>query len=236
MTSEKTIMIVDDDLALGEMLSIVLESEGYRAVTCSDGLRAIKLFPTIHPDLVLLDIMLPGMNGIGVAKVLRETSHAPIVMLTAKTDTRDVVTGLEAGADDYIVKPFKNSELIARIKARLRFTPNPEAAHSGTGVIRRGDLVINKTGRVATKCGRDLQLTPLEFDLLSTLAQHEGEALTRGELLEKVWGYSAGGDTRLVNVHIQRLRQKIEDDPDNPLMVQTVRGYGYKFIRQGAAD
>jgi two-component system response regulator MtrA len=229
MTSEKTIMVVDDDAALGEMLSIVLESAGYRSVTSGDGLRAIELFPTLNPDLVLLDVMLPGMNGIEVAKTLRRTSLVPIVMLTAKSDTQDVVAGLEAGADDYIPKPFKNNELLARIKARLRYA-TPANSASDTSDVEYGPLFISRMEHVAKKNGKDLLLTPMEFDLLWVLAKSCGDVLTRGNLLEQVWGYSANGDSRLVNVHIQRLRQKVEDDPENPELIRTVRGIGYKLI------
>lgn len=232
MTSEKTIMVVDDDAALGEMLSIVLDSAGYRAVTSGDGLRAIELFPTLNPDLVLLDVMLPGLNGIDVAKALRRTSLVPIVMLTAKTDTHDVVAGLEAGADDYISKPFKNSELLARIKARLRYASSASSTLDSSDV-EYGSLFISRLEHVAKKHGNDLLLTPMEFDLLWVLAKNHGEVLTRGNLLEQVWGYSANGDSRLVNVHIQRLRQKVEDDPENPELIRTVRGIGYKLVIPG---
>lgn len=229
MHTAQTIMIVDDDAALGEMLSIVLESEGYRAVTVADGLRALDLFPTIAPDLVLLDVMLPGMDGIGVAHALRQTTQVPIVMLTAKSDTKDVVRGLEAGADDYISKPFKNKELIARVKARLR-NPAPEQHGLSFDDIECGPLFISRSEHVATKNGKDLHLTPMEFDLLSFLAANAGEVVTRSKLLEQVWGYVSGGDARLVNVHIQRLRQKVEDDAENPAIICTVRGIGYKLV------
>lgn len=232
MTAEKTIMVVDDDAALGEMLSIVLESAGYRSVVCGDGLRAVDLFPTVNPDLLLLDIMLPGLDGISVAKTLRRSSLVPIVMLTAKADTQDVVAGLEAGADDYIPKPFKNGELLARIKARLRYS-TPVNLASDANDLRCGPLFISRLEHVVRKNGEDLFLTPMEFDLLWVLARNSGDVLTRGNLLEQVWGYAANGDSRLVNVHIQRLRQKVESDPENPQMIRTVRGIGYKFCVPG---
>ena len=230
MISAKTILVVDDDEALGEMLSIVLDSAGYRSVVCKDGLRAVKIVPTLNPDLILLDVMLPGLNGIAVAKILRQKSQIPIIMLTAKSDTRDVVAGLESGADDYIPKPFKNSELLARIKARLRFANAASLLDKDMSDVTFGSLRISRFEHMVTKNGRDLKLTPLEFDLLLELSLNAGEALTRSLLLKEVWGYSADGDTRLVNVHMQRLRQKVEDDPEHPAIIQTVRGIGYKFV------
>lgn len=239
MESKTTILIVDDDQALGEMLSIVLESEGFATVVCYDGLRAVEMFPTISPDLILLDVMLPGLDGVEVAKEIRGASQVPIIMLTAKSDTRDVVSGLEAGADDYVAKPFKVAELVARIKARLRVAaPLLQARDEGRGdvqVINEGGVSINRAEHTATKNGVDLNLTPMEFELLFVLAANSGEVLSRGELLEKVWGYQSSGDARLVNVHVQRLRQKVEDNPEHPHIIQTVRGIGYKFVPPAGA-
>ncbi|MBW3087398.1 response regulator transcription factor [Bifidobacterium sp. 82T24] len=216
------------------MLSIVLESEGFATVVCYDGLRAVERFPTIGPDLILLDVMLPGLDGVEVAKEIRNTSQVPIIMLTAKSDTRDVVSGLAAGADDYVAKPFKVAELVARIKARLRVAaPILQARAEDRGnvqVINEGGVTINRAEHTATKNGSDLNLTPMEFELLFVLAANSGEVLSRGELLEKVWGYQNSGDARLVNVHVQRLRQKVEDNPEHPQIIQTVRGVGYKFV------
>lgn len=230
----KLILIVDDDHALGEMLSIVLENEGFRTVTCLDGLRAVEMFPTVRPDLILLDVMLPGLDGIGVARRIRKLSNVPIIMLTAKSDTLDVVSGLEAGADDYVAKPFKVAELLARIHARFRIAPPPsqigEADTAGLRRIERGSIVMDRVEHTATKDGEDLALTPMEFELLFLLAANTGEAISRSLLLKKVWGYEDSGDTRLVNVHVQRLRAKVESDPENPSIVVTVRGIGYKFV------
>ncbi|PWG60527.1 MtrAB system response regulator MtrA [Bifidobacterium catulorum] len=221
------------------MLSIVLESEGFATVVCYDGLRAVEMFPTISPDLILLDVMLPGLDGVEVAKEIRGASQVPIIMLTAKSDTRDVVSGLEAGADDYVAKPFKVAELVARIKARLRVAaPLLQARDEGRGdvqVINEGGVSINRAEHTATKNGVDLNLTPMEFELLFVLAANSGEVLSRGELLEKVWGYQSSGDARLVNVHVQRLRQKVEDNPEHPHIIQTVRGIGYKFVPPAGA-
>lgn len=230
MKKPATIMIVDDDKDLGEMLSIVLESKSYSPLICLDGLRAVEIFPTVEPDLVLLDLMLPGMDGIGISRWIRSRSNVPIIMLTAKSDTRDVVEGLEAGADDYVVKPFSTDELLARIHVRLR----PASTYSKEDeieppVVIRGPIEINRQEHTVTKKGRRLSLTPTEFDLLYTLASHPGEVLSRGELLKRVWDYKDMGDTRLVNVHVQRLRQKVEDDPEKPTIIETVRGIGYKY-------
>lgn len=234
-----TIFIVDDDQAIGEMLSLVLENEGFQTVTCLDGLWAVEMFPIVKPDLILLDVMLPGLDGTGVARRIRATSNVPIIMLTAKSDTLDVVAGLEAGADDYVPKPFKVAELLARIHARFRIA-KPAAEDGATGGasggnanvnhLERGSIVIDRLEHTATKDGKDLNLTPMEFELLFMLAAAAGEAISRSSLLKNVWGYENSGDTRLVNVHVQRLRAKVEDDPENPQIVQTVRGIGYKFV------
>lgn len=217
------ILVVDDDPAISEMLTIVLEAEGFSTVAVTDGAQAVSTFHAENPDLVLLDLMLPGMNGIDICRAIRQDSAVPIVMLTAKTDTVDVVLGLESGADDYVSKPFKPKELVARIRARLRRTD--EEANDG---IEVGDLHIDVPGHVVSRDGEEIALTPLEFDLLLELASKPGQVFTREELLQKVWGYRNASDTRLVNVHVQRLRAKIEKDPENPKIVLTVRGVGYK--------
>lgn len=231
----KTILIVDDDQALGEMLSIVLESEGFRTTVCADGLRALDVLPVVRPDLVLLDVMLPGMGGVEVARMIRRDSGVPIIMLTAKSDTQDIVTGLEAGADDYVPKPFKVAELVARVRARLRIpTPTNEIHFGGrgndSGHIECGGIVMDRGEHLAQNDGADLQLTPMEFELLYVLACNAGEVISRANLLKSVWGYEDAGDTRLVTVHIQRLRAKVESNPEHPQIIRTVRGIGYKFV------
>jgi two-component system response regulator MtrA len=217
------VLIVDDDTALAEMLGIVLRGEGFDPVVCPDGDRAMGMFRESRPDLVLLDLMLPGKDGIDVCREIRAESGVPIVMLTAKTDTIDVVVGLESGADDYVVKPFKPKELVARIRARLRRTdePSPES-------LQIGDLDIDVAGHAIRRNGTPISLTPLEFDLLVALARKPWQVFTREVLLEQIWGYRHAADTRLVNVHVQRLRSKIERDPEHPEIVVTVRGVGYK--------
>lgn len=217
------ILVVDDDPAISEMLSIVLESEGLEAIVVNDGNEAVPAFREHEPDLILLDLMLPGMNGVDICKAIRAESSVPIVMLTAKTDTVDVVLGLESGADDYITKPFKPKELVARARARLRRTDGAPSE-----ILEVGDLTIDVPQHVVKRGDEEISLTPLEFDLLLELARKPRQVHTREELLESVWGYRHASDTRLVNVHIQRLRSKIEKDPEDPQIVLTVRGVGYK--------
>ncbi len=217
------VLVVDDDPALAEMLTIVLRGEGFETAVVGDGAKALPALRELKPDLVLLDLMLPGINGIDVCKAIRAESGLPIVMLTAKTDTVDVVLGLESGADDYIVKPFKPKELVARVRARLRRSDSEPAEQLGVG-----DLMIDVPGHQVTRDGRHIPLTPLEFDLLVALARKPRQVFTREVLLEQVWGYRHAADTRLVNVHVQRLRSKVERDPERPEVVLTVRGVGYK--------
>lgn len=222
------ILVVDDDPAISEMLTIVLDAEGFEAKPVTDGLEAIPAFHSYQPDLILLDLMLPGMSGVDICKEIRKESAVPIVMLTAKTDTVDVVLGLESGADDYITKPFKPKELVARIRARLRRTDEDPAE-----VLTIGDLKVDVPQHMVTRDGEEIALTPLEFDLLLEMARRPNQVHTREELLENVWGYRNASDTRLVNVHVQRLRSKIERDPENPEIVLTVRGVGYKTGKSG---
>lgn len=216
------VLVVDDDPALAEMLGIVLRGEGYDVNHCADGSSAVAMFRHTKPDLVLLDVMLPGQSGVEVCRKIRSESDVPIIMLTARTDTVDVVSGLEAGADDYVNKPFKPVELIARVRARLRRGDvEPE-------VVRIGDLTIDLAAHSVTRGDEAISLTPLEFDLLLALARKPWQVFSREVLLDQVWGYRHAADTRLVNVHVQRLRSKIEKDAENPEIVLTVRGVGYK--------
>jgi len=221
--SRGRVLVVDDDAALSEMLGIVLRGEGFEPVFCADGAAALDAFRDSRPDLVLLDLMLPGRDGVDVCRAIRAESGTPIVMLTAKSDTVDVVVGLESGADDYIVKPFKPKELVARIRARIRRKDEPTAQS-----LVMGDLTIDIVGHVVRRGDSVLSLTPLEFDLLVCLARKPGQVFTREVLLQEVWGYRHSADTRLVNVHVQRLRAKVERDPERPEIVLTVRGVGYK--------
>jgi two-component system response regulator MtrA len=221
------VLVVDDDPALAEMLGIVLRGDGFEPAFVADGARALGAFREVRPDVVLLDVMLPGLSGIEVCHAIRAESGTPIIMLTAKSDTVDVVRGLEAGADDYVMKPFKPKELIARIRARLR--NNDEVSVEALTIGPPDSLVhIDVAGHQVTRGGAHIALTPLEFDLLVALARKPRQVFTREVLLEKVWGYRHAADTRLVNVHVQRLRSKIERDPERPEVVLTVRGVGYK--------
>jgi two-component system response regulator MtrA len=208
------------------MLGIVLRGEGFDPAFVADGDAALGAFRREKPDVVLLDLMLPGTDGIDVCKEIRAESGVPIVMLTAKGDTTDVVLGLESGADDYIVKPFKPKELIARVRARLR-THDGEAEQLTIGP-EDDPVHIDVPGHVVSRAGAQIALTPLEFDLLLALARRPKTVFTREVLLEQVWGYRHAADTRLVNVHVQRLRAKVERDPEHPSVVLTVRGVGYK--------
>ncbi len=217
------ILVVDDDTALAEMIGIVLRTEGFEPVFCGDGAQALTVFKNSKPDLVLLDLMLPGKNGIEVCAEIRAESGVPVIMLTAKSDTTDVVRGLESGADDYVVKPFNPKELVARIRTRLRPTPS-----GAVDTMQVGDITIDVAGHEVRRGETRINLTPLEFELLLALAMKPQQVFTREMLLEQVWGYHYKADTRLVNVHVQRLRAKVEEDPDNPRIVMTVRGVGYR--------
>jgi len=225
------IMVVDDDQDLAEMLGIVLTGAGYEVDLVNRGDEVMPLFTAQNPDLVLLDVMLPGLNGVEVCKLIREKSMVPIVMLSAKGDKQDVVAGLEAGADDYMVKPFDPSELEARMKVRLRRS----TAEVSTD-LQIGNIKIDQIEHSIIRDGEVIALTRLEFDLLVALAKEPGRVFTREALLSEVWGYRPATDTRLVNVHIQRLRSKVEIDPENPTIILTVRGVGYKAGVPGSSQ
>jgi two-component system response regulator MtrA len=217
------ILIVEDDDALRETLEIGLRSNGFDVCQSATGTDAIPVFEKHKPDLVLLDLMLPGKNGIDICHELRQTSGVPIIMLTARTDDNDMIRGLEAGADDYVTKPYKIEVLVSRIKARLR--PIKQVQHT---IIKLGPIEIDTLSHEVLRNGKRVSLTPLEFKLLLTLASHPNEVFSREMLLEQVWEYTYKADTRLVNVHVQRLRSKIEEDQEDPKLVLTVRGWGYK--------
>ena len=219
------VLVIDDDAALAEMLQIVLQASGFATDWVGRGDEALDVFRRVHPDLVLLDLMLPGRDGVDVCRDLRAESDVPIIMLTAKSDTQDVVDGLEAGADDYVPKPFKTQELLARVKTRLR---RSAASDDEATVLRIGDLTIDVEAHTVHRGDETIGLTPLEFDLLLALARKPRQAFTRELLLQEVWGYRHPGDTRLVNVHVQRLRSKSERDPERPEIIVTVRGIGYR--------
>jgi two-component system, OmpR family, response regulator MtrA len=217
------VLIVEDEESFADPLAFLLRKEGFTAAIAATGQQALEEFDRNGADIVLLDLMLPGMSGIDVCRAIRAEAGVPIVMLTAKSDTVDIVLGLESGADDYVVKPFKPKELVARVRARMRRTESEPAE-----VLAIGDLTIDVPGHEVTREGKAIQLTPLEFDLLVALARKPRQVFTREVLLEQVWGYRHAADTRLVNVHVQRLRSKVEKDPEHPEVVLTVRGVGYK--------
>ena len=225
---ETRILLVEDDPSIREVTAIGLEAASFHVTTAADGVEGIERFKADPFDLVLLDVMLPRLDGYEVCRQIRRTSTVPVVMLTARADTMDVVVGLEAGADDYVRKPFEVPELIARIRAALR---RAGASAGETNELSLGAIAIDVAGRVASRAGQPISLTRTEFDLLLELVRHAGQVLTRDTLLDRVWGYDYLGDSRLVDVAIQRLRAKIEADPAVPELIQTVRGAGYKAVR-----
>jgi two-component system OmpR family response regulator len=227
---ERTILVVEDDKALVEVLSYHLSKEGYKVVTAFDGGQALEMARKSRPNIMLLDVMLPKMDGFQVCRILRKETTVPILMLTAKDSEIDKIVGLEIGADDYLTKPFSMRELVARIRAMLRRSEMVETQPSGSAVpIRVGVLEIDTARRRVSVQGSAVKLTTKEFDLLLFLAENKGIVFSREHLLEKVWGYDYAGDTRSVDVHIRWLREKIETNPGKPEYLITVRGVGYKL-------
>lgn len=225
------ILVVDDERVLLDTLRYNLVKAGYQVRVAGDGVAALALARQEQPDLVILDIMLPQMDGFEVCRTLRQESAVPILMLTARDEELDKVLGLELGADDYLTKPFSMRELQARVKAMLR---RVEMARSSEGDaagqrLSEGDLQLDLASHQATVAGTPLHLKPKEFDLLAHLMRHPGRAFSRDQLLEQVWGYDYAGDTRTVDVHVRWLREKVERDPSRPEMIETVRGVGYRF-------
>ena len=220
------ILLVEDDDNIRSSLGMFLRQEGYSVSEAPTGEEALQSLARRKPDVVLVDVMLPGIDGFEVTRQLRRTSNIPVVMVTARTDTHDVVAGLEAGADDYVTKPVVAKELSARLRALLR---RAQLGPRAPTTVRFGDLEIQIEAGVVRKAGQELSLTRTEFRLLCELAANPGWVLSRPQLLERVWDYDYFGDTRLVDVHVGRLRSKIEDDPANPQVLVTVRGLGYKL-------
>lgn len=227
------LLFVEDDDNIRLALRLALEDEGYEVIEAPDGASAVKLFNETSPDLVLLDLRLPDISGFDVCRQLRAHSLTPIIMVTAQTDTHDLVAGLEAGADDYVTKPVVTKELAARIRAALRrvhLHEVPATPMTSSRLDRISDLEIRRDLGIVMKAGRELPLTRTEYRLLCEFADHAGQVLSRDQLLERVWGYEYLGDSRLVDAHVRRLRVKIEDQPDDPKIIVTARGLGYRLI------
>lgn len=231
LAGEKTVrvdmtklLLVEDDQTLLDTLTLNLAREGYEVIRASDGIAALDLAREHKPDLIVLDVMLPGLDGLTVCRTLRRETESPIVLLTARSSEVDRIVGLDTGADDYIVKPFSLGELLARLRAVMR-----RGQHRTETKLQSSDLVLDLVGHRATRNNKNLNLPPKEFDLLAELIRHRGAVLTRDLLLQRVWGFDFAGDSRTVDVHIRWLREKIEDDPANPTRIETVRGLGYRF-------
>ena len=223
------ILLVEDDPSIREVTAIGLRAAGFEVETASDGAAGLERWRELQPDLVLLDVMLPRLDGLEVCREIRRESTVPIVILTARGDTIDVVVGLEAGADDYVRKPFEMPEVVARIRAALR--SRRSGTEAGPAALSLGPLAIDTAGRTVRRDGEEIALTRTEFDLLVELAQRPGQVFSRDQLLDRVWGYDYLGDSRLVDVAIGRVRAKVELDPANPELLLTVRGSGYKAAR-----
>jgi DNA-binding response OmpR family regulator len=226
-----TLLFIEDDEAIRTALQLVLEDEGYEVAVAGDGETGIKMFGQIDPDLVLLDLRLPDISGFEVCRAIRRTSITPVIMVTAQTDTSDLVNGFDAGADDYVTKPVVPKELAARIRAALRRTQSNEPSSSNAKSLNRiGDVEIDRSMSIVRKSGTEVALTKTEYRLLVEFADHPGMVLSRDQLLERVWGYEYLGDSRLVDAHVRRLRVKVETQPDEPTMIVTVRGMGYRLL------
>jgi DNA-binding response OmpR family regulator len=226
-----TLLFIEDDEAIRTALRLVLEDEGYEVAEAGDGETGITMFGQLDPDLVLLDLRLPDISGFEVCRAIRRTSITPVIMVTAQTDTSDLVNGFDAGADDYVTKPVVPKELAARIRAALRRTQLLETSpSSGKSLSKIGDVEIDRNLGIVKKSGIEISLTKTEFRLLVEFADHPGMVMSRDQLLERVWGYEYLGDSRLVDAHVRRLRVKVESQPDDPTMIVTVRGMGYRLL------
>jgi two-component system response regulator RegX3 len=231
--SEATILVVDDEPSFVEALRIGLAREGFTVYTAVDGVDALEQFDAVRPDLVLLDVMLPKLSGIEVCRQIRKRSQVPIVMVTAKSAEIDTVVGLEVGADDYVTKPYRIRELAARMRAVLRRASDrtEETAGLGSNTIEVGDVRLDPDEHLVTRGGIEIALPLKEFELLHLLLANAGRVLPRETLIDRVWGHDYVGDTKTLDVHIKRLRSKVEPDPRNPQLITTIRGLGYKYTR-----
>ncbi|MDP2920228.1 MAG: response regulator transcription factor [Dehalococcoidia bacterium] len=228
----RIVLVVDDDVKTVELVKLYLHRDGYKVLTAYDGTEALNLARQARPDLVVLDLMLPGIDGLQICRTLKEESDVPIIMLTARTTEDDKLEGLDCGADDYVTKPFSPRELAARVRAVLRRLPE-ETLQRGPVEITRGELVLNFYKRQASISGKPLHLTPVEFKLLGVLAKEPGRVFSRAQLIEMVFGWDFDGFDRTVDVHILNLRRKLEPDPSHPMYIQTVYGAGYRFESAG---
>lgn len=230
MGGVNSLLFIEDDDGIRTALKLALEDEGYAVSEAPDGRTGLALFAESEPDLVLLDLRLPDMSGFDVCRQLRTISIVPIIIVTAQTDTYDLVAGLEAGADDYVTKPVVPKELAARIRAALRRVHLRESTSATSAISRFGDIELRREQGIVLKGGHELNLTKTEFRLLCEFADHANMVLSRDQLLERVWGYEYLGDSRLVDAHVRRLRVKIEDHPDDPKIIVTARGIGYRLL------
>jgi two-component system response regulator RegX3 len=225
-----TVLVVEDEESFVEALTVGLKREGFRVQVAKDGARALELFAAVEPDLVLLDVMLPKISGIDVCREIRKRSKVPIIMVTAKGSEIDTVVGLEVGADDYVTKPYRLRELVARMRAVLRRTPaEVQAVGSRADAVEIGDVRLDPERHEVVIRGEQVSLPLKEFELLSLLLENAGRVLTRDTLIDRVWGHDYVGDTKTLDVHIKRLRTKVEDDPARPTRIVTIRGLGYKY-------
>ncbi|MGC8827616.1 MAG: response regulator transcription factor [Anaerolineae bacterium] len=229
MMAGETILVIDDEQSILDLISAYLRREGYRVLTAQDGINGLKLAQSSRPDIVILDIMLPGMDGIDVLRELRRTASTYVIMLSAKSEETDRIVGLTLGADDYVTKPFSPRELVARVKAALRRLNAPPSTIAAPPVLEFRRLRIDAGRRQVWKDNQPVELTEIEFDILWTLARHRGLVLTRQQILSHVWGEDYYGEERVVDVHIGKIRRKLEDNPDQPSLIVTVRGVGYRF-------
>jgi two-component system response regulator RegX3 len=229
MTAQSTILVVEDEESFVEALTIGLRREGFHVQVARDGAQALDMFDAVKPDLVLLDVMLPRVSGIDVCRQIRKTSQVPIIMVTAKGAEIDTVVGLEVGADDYVTKPYRLRELVARMRAVLRRAPLGRASDEGDGVLEVGDVLLDADRHEVVIRGETVALPLKEFELLELLLHNAGRVLTRDTLIDRVWGADYVGDTKTLDVHVKRLRSKVEEDPSTPSRIVTIRGLGYKY-------
>jgi two-component system response regulator RegX3 len=229
MTPQSTILVVEDEESFVEALTIGLRREGFHVQVARDGAQALDMFDAVKPDLVLLDVMLPRVSGIDVCRQIRKKSQVPIIMVTAKGAEIDTVVGLEVGADDYVTKPYRLRELVARMRAVLRRAPLDRVSDEGDGVLEVGDVLLDADRHVVVIRGEPVALPLKEFELLELLLHNAGRVLTRDTLIDRVWGADYVGDTKTLDVHVKRLRSKVEEDPSTPSRIVTIRGLGYKY-------